>query len=76
MLFNRDNFIKFVSETFNNNHSKCAKALNVNASTIGRIINNSNNAGTAFLNKLLNYCNTNNLDFGVFFEISSAKMHR
>ena len=76
MLFNRENFIKFVKENFNNNHTKCAHALNVNPSTVSRIVNKNNNAGTSFLNKLLSYCNLNDLDFSVFFTLGSAKMHK
>jgi hypothetical protein len=45
------------------NYNKFARMLNVDVSQLHKIINSNSNAGPKFLEKLINYCQKNNLDF-------------
>lgn len=73
IVLNVKSFSKFVKQHFNNNYSNCAKALSVNSSTISRIVRNKYNGGAIFLNKLMNYCVQNDIDYNIFLELPLQK---
>lgn len=63
MYLNRNAFIELVKTKFANNYHECARCLDVDVSTVSRVINGNNNAGTKFLGGLMAYCANNSLSF-------------
>ena len=72
-MLNVKAFSKFVKQYFDNNASKCARAIGVNPSTIIRIINKQCNAGGIFVQKLIKYCVKNNIDYSIFLMFPMQK---
>ncbi len=66
MILNKVEFEKLLNEKFEKNYTRCSEALNINVSTISRIMSNENKPGTKFFTNLVNYCNKNNLNYNNF----------
>jgi hypothetical protein len=63
VYINIKSFKKLIKAKFKNNLHECARALKVNPSTVWRVVNENSNAGTKFLGNLIEYCNSNDLNF-------------
>lgn len=63
MNISTEDFIKFVDSNFSGSCYKCAKALNVEPSTVWRVLNGRNSAGIKLLTSIMQYCNSNRLDY-------------
>lgn len=63
MNINTEAFKKLVEENFQGSCNKCSKALNVAPSTIWRVLHGNNNAGIKLLSNLMQYCNSNNINY-------------
>lgn len=66
MYINVEKFKNLIINEFDNNLHQCARALDINPSTICRIVNSNSNGGTKFFGNFMNYCKTNGLDFNEF----------
>jgi len=59
----RDGFLKLLEKDFQGNCAKCARALNVNTSTVCRVINGNSKGGIKLLTKLMQYCKSNDISY-------------
>ena len=63
MRLNPDGFNKLFTETFEGNYHEAARQLEVDAAQIHRIINKGTGAGITFIERLLNWCSKNQVDY-------------
>ena len=63
MYLNKMKLKSLMDKEADGNYNKFARMLNVDVSQLHKIINSSSNAGPKFLEKLMAYCQQNNLDF-------------
>ena len=66
MYIRQEAFINLIETKFNGNYHECARALNINSSTVWRVAKGSSSAGLKMLTKLMQYCNSNNLNYKEF----------
>lgn len=71
MIINRESFTKLVTDNFKDNYHECAKTLNVDVSTVSRVINGNSKGGSKFFGSLMQYCNDNHLNFNEFIFLDS-----
>lgn len=72
MNVNTENFKKLVDANFEGSLVKCAKALNVDHSTIWRVANGNNNMGIKLLSNLMEYCNKNSLNYSDYIFLNTT----
>jgi len=70
MNIKREGFLELLEKNFEGNCAKCARAINVNTSTVCRIINGNSKGGLQVVTKLMQYCKKNGVNYEkvIFFD--------
>lgn len=69
VIFDLENFEKFMEEEFYGNSTQAAKALNLNTSTLTRILSKKRAPGIKFLEAIVDYCRKNGIDYSNIIQI-------
>lgn len=70
MKLNQVEFKKLIVKEFNNNYNECARALNVDTSTVWRAANGKSKGGIKLIGSLINYCSKKELDYNKYIFLS------
>lgn len=63
MKLNMDNLLKFIDSRFEGNITQTAKALDLNASTLSRLIAGKTKPGKKVYEAIIEYCKKHNIDY-------------
>lgn len=69
MALNVRRVYDYINEKYEGNMTAYARAVGLSASTITRLVNGENVAGAKVINKIIEYCKKNGLDYMEFITI-------
>lgn len=72
MKLNVEKLKELMEKKFDSNYHLFAKALNIDAAHIHRILNDKRGAGVKVISGIMNYCKENNIPFEeyIFFDLT------